>query len=134
MKVLMFSKDASILRPESDARGRMRALSSIVERLHVVVLTAREKKNEGLPGCASEGALRIRVDRRLVIHSTNSTTKLSALSDAWRIGRDLLPPRESRGNKGWLITAQDPFETGFLGWLLAMRRGVALELQIHTDI
>ena len=130
----MLSKDASILRPESEARERMLALSTIVERLHVVVLTTRERKNDAVQGVYQEAVPRIRVDRRLVIHPTNSTTKLSSLVDAWRIGRELLPPRESRGNKGWLVTVQDPFETGFVGWLLSMRRSVALELQIHTDI
>lgn len=130
----MLSKDASILRGGSDARERMLALSSITERLHVVVLITREKKTAGLPGITGEPAPRIRVTRRLAIHPTNSATKLSSLSDALRIGRELLPPRESRGSKNWLVTAQDPFETGFVGWLLTRRREVALELQVHTDI
>ena len=32
-----------------------------------------------------------------------------------------------------LITCQDPFETGFLGWILARRLRVKLQLQAHTD-
>lgn len=32
-----------------------------------------------------------------------------------------------------LITSQDPFETGLLGWYLSWRLAARLELQIHTD-
>jgi glycosyltransferase involved in cell wall biosynthesis len=47
----------------------------------------------------------------------------------------------SRGRAlGWrpagafdLVTAQDPFETGLIGWLIARRLRAKLELQIHTD-
>ena len=32
-----------------------------------------------------------------------------------------------------LVTAQDPFETGLLAWVIARARGARLELQVHTD-
>ena len=32
-----------------------------------------------------------------------------------------------------LVTSQDPFEIGFLGWILAKRFGAKLQLQVHTD-
>ena len=33
----------------------------------------------------------------------------------------------------WLVTAQDPFETGLAGWLIARKNNTPLQLQIHTD-
>jgi glycosyltransferase involved in cell wall biosynthesis len=33
-----------------------------------------------------------------------------------------------------LITAQDPFATGLLGWLLKRKFSIPLQLQIHTDL
>ena len=32
-----------------------------------------------------------------------------------------------------VVTSQDPFETGFLAWIIARKLGAKLELQIHTD-
>lgn len=34
---------------------------------------------------------------------------------------------------GWVVTAQDPFEAGLAGWLIARLRGAKLELQMHGD-
>lgn len=33
----------------------------------------------------------------------------------------------------WVVTSQDPFETGFLAWLIARLRGASLEVQLHGD-
>lgn len=42
--------------------------------------------------------------------------------------------RIGEGTKGFdLITTQDPFETGLIGWLIAKILRVPLQLQIHTD-
>jgi glycosyltransferase involved in cell wall biosynthesis len=43
----------------------------------------------------------------------------------WKIGKNI---------KGFdLITAQDPFEAGLVGWVFAKMFGASLQLQIHTD-
>lgn len=33
----------------------------------------------------------------------------------------------------WVVTSQDPFETGFLAWLVARLCGARLEVQLHGD-
>ncbi len=35
--------------------------------------------------------------------------------------------------RGWIVTAQDPFESGKLAWIIARLRGAKLELQVHGD-
>lgn len=35
--------------------------------------------------------------------------------------------------KGWVVTAQDPFEAGLAAWFIAWMRGARLELQMHGD-
>ena len=131
----MFSKDASILSPGSSSQERMRSYGDMVEKLHIVVLNQKAKA-AGECKNSSEGRREreIRIGRRLVLYPTNSYSKLSALFDAFTRGRAVLPGKEAPGKKHWLITAQDPFETGFVAWLLAARRGIALELQVHTDM
>lgn len=50
---------------------------------------------------------------------------LSRPFQSLKIGRDI---------KGFdLITTQDPFETGLIGWILAKIFGAPLQIQIHTD-
>ena len=48
---------------------------------------------------------------------------------AYRLGKELL-----RTTPIDVITAQDPFLTGLVGWLLARRHGLPFNLQIHFDI
>ena len=48
---------------------------------------------------------------------------------AYRLGKELLRTRPID-----VITAQDPFLTGLVGWLLARRHGLPFNLQIHFDI
>ena len=48
---------------------------------------------------------------------------------AYRVGKELL-----RTTPIDVITAQDPFLTGLVGWLLARRHGLPFNLQIHFDI
>src|SRR3989344_6864890 len=132
MRILMFSTDSSILVPGSGSRERMRAYSDIVERLHVVVLNT--SSGGKLSGSGNgENDSRIRVGRRLVLYPTRSFTKVSALFDAFKIGRRVLSLGNAPSPQNWLITVQNPFELGMLGWILAKIHGVALELQLHTD-
>lgn len=131
MKVLMFSTDSSILTPGSDSRERMRALSDIVERLHVIVLNRLPK---GVSVVDDEKKdCRIHVGRRLILYPTNSITKAGAFVSALKIGSRVLPSKDSP-RKHWLITAQNPFAVGLLGLILAKMRGIALEIQLHTDM
>ena len=135
MKVLMLSTDASILLLGSPARERMRAYSDIVEKVHVVVVNRRMPREGSAAVTEGEaGRSRIRVGRRLMLYPTNSCTKAGAFFDALRIAREVLPRKQMQTKKNWLITAQDPFETGLVGWLLSARRGIALEIQAHTDM
>ncbi len=41
--------------------------------------------------------------------------------------------RERARTRDVLITAQDPFEVGLVGYLLKLRYGARLQLQVHTD-
>lgn len=67
---------------------------------------------------SSEGALRIA--------PTNSYSRILYAYDAYRMARRMQKPD--------VVTAQDPFEAGVAGWLIARHFGVPLHVQIHTDI
>lgn len=59
------------------------------------------------------------------VYPTNSANRLIYLFDALRIARTLEKPD--------VVSAQDPFEAGFVGWLIARRLRVPLHVQVHTD-
>ena len=130
---MMISKDSNILKKGSDAQERMRSYSSIVEKLHVIVLNQEENKKFEVPSKNKRNILRKRISRSLVLYPTNSHNKLSSLIDAFNIGSELLPKKSVSIRGKWLITTQDVFETGFVGWILKLRHNVALETQVHTD-
>jgi glycosyltransferase involved in cell wall biosynthesis len=61
----------------------------------------------------------------LHIHPTNSSSRFSYLFDAFRIAHSL--PRPD------VVSVQDPFEVGLIGWLIARRFNAPLHVQVHTD-
>ena len=106
----MLSTDRKIFESGTTVKYRMLDYASQVDELFIVILgAARVLKVEG--------------KLRYV-----GMTRVRALF--WRPVRPAGVPKE----KFDLVTAQDPFETGFIAWRLARRIGAKLELQIHTDI
>ncbi len=65
------------------------------------------------------------VSQHLRVIPTNSRLPILYGLDAMRIAKTLPKPD--------VVSAQDPFETGFAAWLIARRFGVPLHVQVHTD-
>ncbi len=59
--------------------------------------------------------------------------KFTAVRDLYASACEAIMREQSSGDK-ILITAQDPFEVGFVGALLKRKFKCALELQVHTDL
>jgi glycosyltransferase involved in cell wall biosynthesis len=118
MNILMLSTDRNLLNAESTVRSRIIEQAGLVNLLKVIIFAP---KGKGLP---SET-----VGHRLEIFATLSFHRALYVVDALRIGRRLI------GAKGtdWLVTAQDPFWTGVVAWLVARTTGAALHIQLHTD-
>ena len=118
MKILMFSTDRSILRRDSDANRRMTVYGALGEELHVVLWSAE----------AGADAACVRIAPNVNVYPAKARLKAWSLIVAYRIGRELIRARNVS-----VITAQDPFETGFVAWLLKRRYRLPLQLQAHTD-
>ncbi len=119
MKVLMISTDRNIFDEKSEARQRMIEYGGLVEELHIIIFTKRKHQ---IP------STKFQENSNVFLYSTNSRTKLFYVFDALEIGKKIL---DYKGQ--WLITSQDPFETGLAGWLIARKAKIPLQLQIHTD-
>ena len=112
----MLSTDKSILDPKSEAALRMARYGSVVDELCIIVYAP--------PSLPSSAQLAGNVHA----YSTNTARRWRYFFDAYRIAKSLNQVPFS------LVTSQDPFETGLLGWFLKKKWGVPLQVQIHTDI
>lgn len=108
----MISTDSNIFEKNSAVRARMILYGALVEHLDIIILSKNNTEREEL-------------SLQVTLYSTRSRSRLRALCKAIRIG--------ARIGRVDLVTAQDPFETGFAAWRVARRLGAGLELQVHTD-
>lgn len=116
----MISTDRSIFNTDSAVLLRLKEQAGLVSELHVVVLTPQGEKFQKFHG-----------GEHLTIYPTSSLGKWFYLPDAFRLAKSIITPHGHR--EKWLVSTQDPFETGALGCLIAKVLRVPLHLQIHTD-
>lgn len=101
--------------PESEVRMRMRAYARVCGELHLIVLTGvqsdmiREDDLFLYPACAAHG--------------------LARRWQMYKIARYL-----SKKMQFDVISAQNPNEVGMIAYLVARKRRIPLQLQVHTDI
>ncbi len=115
MKVLAIGSDRQLFQADSDVCRRQIEYAKNLSRLDIIVFTKRV-----LSLCAAQ------IGSNIFVYPTNSASRWFYPFDAVRLGKRLSKPD--------LVTAQDPFESGWAAWRLAQRFDSKLELQIHTDI
>lgn len=130
MKVLMISTDRKIFENNSVVKNRIIEYGNLVEELHIIIFSGQAFNPENKTMQISNS--------NVWLYPTNSINRWFYIYDAVRIGRKLIKKlkfkiNNSSNNNEILITCQDPFETGIVGWLIARKTGIKLQLQIHTD-
>ena len=116
MKILMLSTDSTILEERSDSRERMIWYGSAAEEMHIILPKA--------------GKSQVQISKNVWVYSTNSRFKIFYPVDAYKIGKQIISNFQIPNS---LVTAQDPFLIGLVGYFLKLRFGLLLQLQIHTD-
>lgn len=116
----MFSTDRSVFEHDSPVRERLLSQAGLVTTLDVVVLTPRGEKFK-----------EIKIGRKLRIYPTSSGSQLSYIVDAYKLGKKIIETEPDVSK--WLITTQDPFFVGAIGYVLARKFSIPLHLQLHTD-
>ncbi len=117
--ILMISRDGLILENGSEVRGRMKEYGTLVNRLDIIIFTrkgSRPSSGRGQP---------VKISENVYAYPTTSINGLFFIRDALKIAKSIEKPD--------LITTQDPFEAGLVGFRLKKRIGVKLQLQVHTD-
>ena len=115
----MISTDKGLFEDGAPVRARLLEQSELVSSIDVVVLTPKGERFK-----------KTKLGKRLTLHPTASTGRFAYLSDAYNISKEILRT-EVEGK--WLITTQDPFFIGALGYILSRQFHTPLHLQLHTD-
>lgn len=113
MKVINVGTDRKLFEQGSETQERHKAYANSLESLDLIVFARGKRAPISLTANAH-------------VYASNSVLRLLYTWDAYRIGKRLVRPN--------IVSAQDPFECGLVGYLLARYFRVPLELQIHTDI
>jgi len=114
MKVLNISLEKKLFESGSVPQQRVLGYGQLFSRFDLLVLTGRGHQSLDFSN--------------VNIYPTNSFSKLLYLLDAYLIGKKII-----KKYKHDIISAQDPFETGFIAWLLAKKCRIKLQIQIHGD-
>ena len=113
--VLMIGTERKIFEEGTWARERILEYSSLIDNLHIIILTTNLKLEFQKIGNA-------------FLHPTRSLSRWFYVFDAVRIGKKII---DEKGQ--WVIVTQDPFEAGLAGFLIKKKPGVELQIQVHGD-
>ncbi len=114
MKILNISLDRQALDPNSLTAQRLRSYGQLVDKYVVVVPSSSRQIVE--------------LSDRVKVYGSGGRNRAIQLFNVYRAGRRILSQE-----KFSVITSQDPFETALVGWLLARRFGLGLNIQEHGD-
>ncbi len=119
MKILSISLDRKIFEPGSAVRSRLLEYGRLVEELHVIVFAKR-----------SSGFKDESFQPNIFIYPTNTRTRLGYILRAVFVACAI----NRRGIVIDVVSAQDPFETGFTAYIISRILKAKFHLQIHTDM
>ena len=119
MHVLAFSYGKNLFDNSHLERERMQACATATTELRMIIFA---RDCEGLS---------VTKDGNLYLYPTGGRTKVGMLVRALLLGGRLL--RAQNLPEEWVITTQDPFEAGLVGYILARLFNVPLNIQEHGD-
>ena len=115
MKVLSISLDKKIFDENSPVAQRQIEYGKLFDELHIIVLTLKGYQSRKL-------------SNNVYVYPTNSLNKIFYFFNAYKIIKKM-----ALTDNQWLVSAQDPYETGILGYFIKIKYKIPLQLQIHID-
>lgn len=117
MNILSIGSDRKLFEEGSAVQKRIASYGTLVDELHIVVFAK-----------SSLGVKPTQITPNVWVYPTNSANKLRYISDATKLGKQLLKEKQID-----LVTTQDPFEAGHVGLNVVKGSNAHLEVQVHTD-
>jgi glycosyltransferase involved in cell wall biosynthesis len=129
VKVLTIGSDRTIFEAGSASRARVVEYAGLFDELHIVVLTTKKFQ---LPVNVSDPNQRVQIAPNSWIYPTSSSSRWFYVSDAIRVGKKILTGNPGLA-AGWVVSGQDPFESGLAAFKLCRSTSAKLHIQVHTD-
>ncbi len=114
MRVLTIGTEKRIFEDGSAVQDRVISHGSIVEELHIICFTGK-------------GFQEKRISPNVYVYPTNSISKVFWIVDALSFSKFFLPKKID------IVSAQDPFESGLVAFLMARKLKAKFHIQVHTD-
>lgn len=118
MKILMTSTDKNIFKENSASMERMTEYGKLVRELHIIIFSLKKDNFKNS-----------KISENIFLYPTDSFNRFCHIFKAYKISKKIL----AGNNKDFLITSQDPFETGIVGFLIKRKFKIPRQVQIHTD-
>lgn len=118
MNVISIGYGRHLFDENNNDRKRMELCAKAAGSYDMIVFTDR-----------TDGLNVVKTDIGLTLHPTNSSSKMTMMLDAFEIASKLIKSKDDLP----IITTQDPFETGVVGYLIKRRFGTHLTVQEHAD-
>lgn len=122
MKIISISTDRNIFEENSTVRKRMIEYGEMFDELHIVVFTTRFVNYKS----------QIALPNNVFVYATNSRNRAFYIIDALKISKTIIHNSYPIIHN-FVISCQDPFETGMVGALLKLFFNLPLHIQVHTD-
>ncbi len=119
MKILFIGTDVKIFEPGSSVHERFVGFSSLGEEVHIVI--ARPSLQRSV----------YRVAENVHAYPTTQTGRFFALIKSFFVGYGIINKDKK---SDWVISVQDPFEQGWVGYVLSKIFRKPLHVQVHTDM
>lgn len=119
MKILLIGTDTKIFEDGSSVRRRFEGFSALAEEVHIVI--ARPSFDKSISHVAVN----------VYAYPTASQSNLSAIINSLFVGYRIIQ-RDKKSD--WVISVQDPFEQGWVGYILSLILRKSLHVQVHTDM
>jgi glycosyltransferase involved in cell wall biosynthesis len=118
IKLLTIGMDKDLLDKGSVSSERHKKYAEKLQEIHAIVFARKEYGKE-----------RVEIANNAWAYPTGSKHIVGLFLDAYRIGKRVIGSEK----KGWVISAQDPFESGLVGYLLARATSTPFQIQEHGD-
>lgn len=114
MRIINISLGKNILDRNSKTFQRQKEYAGLVDKYYVVIFGPKKEIQED----------------NLFVYGSGGGNKVSRFFKAYKKAKEILKGKDL---KDWLVTTQDPFFSGFLGYLLKRKFSIKLHVQLHGD-
>lgn len=121
MHILSIGSDRKLFDQNSVVAARTIEYGKRLGHLSIIVFSLR-----------SHSLTQVQLSPEVTVYPTNSKNRFMYVFDCIRIGKEVVTKEKFVKGES-VVTCQDPFESGLVGWRIARHFHFPLHLQVHTD-